>query len=371
VEIDAKDSTTLKGMAILAVVLHNYFHLLSPVKEDEFSFDPARFHALLAAIRQPTEAVPALFSYFGHYGVQIFIFISAYGLAVKYWDDEKSGVAFFWQRIKKIYPMFVSAMLCWPLFLILRAGPNGAVEFFRECIGSLWLTILGIQNIVPHDSLPPVGPWWFLPFILQFYALWPGLRRCIIRTGTVGMVILSSASLLMTYCCNDFLSARWHINLLQTPIGHLPEFCLGIAAARYGFLPSRRVVLAAVGVFALSNLDAHFWLLSFSSSLVLMLAVYPRIRGIVRQSPKLSMLGTLSLPLFLVNGFVRRPFVNLVFLNHSWLLELAFAVTTTVTAVWVAAYLYRIEGVRTGTGPGILSSLRGFRGRLAPRMAML
>lgn len=346
--MDAKDSTTLKGMAILAIVLHNYFHLLSPAKEDEFTFDPARFHTLLATLRQPTEAIQALFSYFGHYGVQIFIFLSAYGLAVKYWDTQESRVTFLWRRVRRIYPTFLTALLCWPLFLMLRDGPNLAVQILHASGVSLLLTILGVQNLVPHFDLPPVGPWWFIPFIMQFYFLWPDLRRWFQRRGVPGMVALAAACLLLTYFCNDFLVARWDINLLETPIGHMPEFCLGVAAARYSFSPSRRAVVLAAGVFLLSNLDAHFWLLSFSSFLVLMLAGYACVRPMVRQSPKLAVLGTLSMPLFLVNGYVRPLFVQLVVLNHFWLFELALSVTATMTAVWLATYLYKLEKLRTG-----------------------
>ena len=156
-QIDARDSATLKGIAILAIVLHNYFHLISAVKEDEFSFDPARFHSLLGTIREPTEAIQALFSYFGHYGVQIFIFISAYGLALKYWDTRHSRMAFVRQRMKKLYPMFLSAIYWWPLFLILLAGPSGAVEILRVRFGSLLLTLAGIENLLPLSALANHG----------------------------------------------------------------------------------------------------------------------------------------------------------------------------------------------------------------------
>ncbi len=28
---------------------------------------------------------------------------------------------------------------------------------------------LGIHNFVPDHGYPKVGPWWFIPFIIQFY----------------------------------------------------------------------------------------------------------------------------------------------------------------------------------------------------------
>jgi hypothetical protein len=41
-KLDIKDTLTLKGAAILAIVLHNYFHLIGPVQESEFDFDPSK-----------------------------------------------------------------------------------------------------------------------------------------------------------------------------------------------------------------------------------------------------------------------------------------------------------------------------------------
>ena len=78
-KLDRWDSLVLKGGAIIAIALHNYFHLISPVHENEFSFDPSNFYALLKSFQYPTQLIPALFSYFGHFGVRVFIFLSAYG----------------------------------------------------------------------------------------------------------------------------------------------------------------------------------------------------------------------------------------------------------------------------------------------------
>lgn len=43
--------------------------------------------------------------------------------------------------------------------------------------------LAGISNILPGFGLPPVGPWWFIPFIMQFYAIWPMLRRLTNKFG--------------------------------------------------------------------------------------------------------------------------------------------------------------------------------------------
>ena len=57
------DTLVLKGIAILAIVLHNFFHLLGLVRENEFAFDPARFRVFLSTVQDPGQSVQAIFAY--------------------------------------------------------------------------------------------------------------------------------------------------------------------------------------------------------------------------------------------------------------------------------------------------------------------
>ena len=76
--ISKDDTSLIKGLAIFCIVLHNFFHWMPPSPgENEFVFDERihnNFFSILTST--PTEIINVLFSYFGHYGVQIFIFIS-------------------------------------------------------------------------------------------------------------------------------------------------------------------------------------------------------------------------------------------------------------------------------------------------------
>jgi hypothetical protein len=53
VDFDKRDTVTLKGLAITAIVFHNSFHLVSPVHQSEFGFNPVRFHRFLQALGHP------------------------------------------------------------------------------------------------------------------------------------------------------------------------------------------------------------------------------------------------------------------------------------------------------------------------------
>jgi peptidoglycan/LPS O-acetylase OafA/YrhL len=356
IHLDIEDTLALKGIAILAIALHNYFHFLLPVRENEFNFDPARFRAFLEVARDPHQTLPAAFAFLGHYGVQIFIFLSAYGLAVRYWDAPLSWTGFMWSRIKKIYPMFLLAILAWVVFVALLDPDWNALRLIRTNAASLVLTLLGVQNLVPGYELPPVGPWWFLPFIMQVYCLWPVLRRFTQRFGAAGLLTLSLASVALIYVANDALTSRWSINLLETPLGHIPELCLGIAAARYGVFPGRIAAAGALALLAAASGFGALWPWGAISALVLALGLYTVARPWLRHTRWLRYVGTCSMALFLVNGFTRLPFLALA---SRWdtrlagsllgLLSVCFAVTTAQLLSTSEALLRRAAAIPGAT----------------------
>ena len=87
-----QDTSILKGFAIICICLHNFFHYLPPSPgENEFYFSLNHINNFFSQISEtPAEFVNLIFSYLGHYGVQIFIFISGYGLAVSMGKQEKN-----------------------------------------------------------------------------------------------------------------------------------------------------------------------------------------------------------------------------------------------------------------------------------------
>ena len=317
-KLDLEDTLVLKGIGILAIVLHNYFHLLIPVHENEFSYDPARLAAFLQAMRDPRLAVQALFSYWGHYGVQIFMFLSAYGLATRYWDQPLGWAKFMWSRVKKIYPTFFLAVLLWAVFIAAMVSILGPATPVKEDAAALLLTFLGVENLAPGFGLPPVGPWWFLPFIMQFYCLWPALRRFGARFGITGMILLCCASVALVDLANGSLISRWRINLYETPLGHVPELCLGIAAARYGMLSKRWAGVAGVILFAAATSVEPLRPLRFVGVLLFALWLFMLARDHARHCRSLMYLGGCSMALFFVNGFTRYPFLVLAIELNTW-----------------------------------------------------
>jgi hypothetical protein len=87
----------LKGIAIILIALHNYYRWISPMTgENEFEFSRlATINNYILVRSNLLEVVHAFFSFLGHYGVQAFIVISAYGLTRSYKRDTKVMESFF------------------------------------------------------------------------------------------------------------------------------------------------------------------------------------------------------------------------------------------------------------------------------------
>jgi peptidoglycan/LPS O-acetylase OafA/YrhL len=322
----------LKGVAISAIVFHNYFHVISPVGTNEFVFDAASFRMLLKTLDNPVRAIEGIFSFFGYFGVGIFVFLSAYGLAKSYWNDPAPWAHFLWGRIGKLYPVFGLVILPWFVLVAVQLGPLQALSTVG--VKLFWM-LTGVSNLLPGYGLPPIGPWWFIPFIVQFYALWPLLKRFAVRFGQFGLLALAALSFILVHVASPVLGG-WSMTLLDTPVGHMPEFCLGIIAARFPMRLNAGLVLAAAASLLLGSVYRVFWPLTYVSALILSLSVYLRMRNMLRSSWFLERIGQYSLLIFLFNGLVRIPFLAVA---TSPLSALYFGCMSAVTSFIVAALI--------------------------------
>lgn len=333
-DLDVKDTTILKGLAITSIVFHNFFHIVVPVHENEFTFDPARFWTFVQYLSDPSTAIQALFAFFGHFGVQVFIFLSAYGLAKGHWDDEASWSSFMWSRMKKLYPMFAVVLIFW--ILLLAITHPTAIDMLLRTAPGLLLTFAGISTLIPGQGLPVVGPWWFIPFILQFYAIWPLLRKLTKRFGWQGLVALSVVCFAFSFFVNPIL-AHWDINLGMTPIGRMRILCLGIIAARFPIRLNLNWGIPALGFVIVGSENKTFSHLASLGITVFSLWLYVTMRPLLRRVRVLEDIGKYSLAIFLVNGIVRVPFV---YFAHSTYSQLSLAVASAMVTYVISAFFH-------------------------------
>jgi len=341
--VNTAETAVLRGIAILAIVLHNFLAVMpqSP-GENEMDFDARRGAAVVETIQaDPTAAPRLLFSYFGHYGVQIFIFLSAYGLTRKFAARVPSYAAFLGSRIAKIYPSFLLAILLYLLWAGKSLGLTGPLQVLSAQWDALLLKVTLVSSVLPAQVFRPVGPWWFVPFIFQFSAVFPLLFAAERRWGTPVLIGLSAVSL-------GLVVAGLPVLVMTTVIGHLPEFCLGLwLGSRATFRVPAWMVVLAVPLFALGNMSQPFWYVSHLSALVLMLGLWQWCGSLVMQHlvvrTPLAWLGGLALPLFLVNGFMRQPFLGWAQATASEARVLAFALLFLLVSIVVAWCLQQAD----------------------------
>jgi peptidoglycan/LPS O-acetylase OafA/YrhL len=311
-----RDTTIIKGFAILCIVLHNFFHWLTPMPgENEFDFSPLRIQKLFDLLGQyPGECINTLLSYFGHFGVQLFLLVSGFGLAFSMLRRERSWGVFMLERLKKLYPLLIVGVLVCFLGCILMNGRMFVKEEWRE----IGYKLLFIQTLLPESGTSFNGPWWFFCLIFQLYLLFPLLFRCIRkwRWKAFGVLLVISYGL--------FFLFRYGLNLyhgtilMQNAPGHLPEFALGILLA---FSKDKKIhwlwLVLALGVFVGGNFIEVLYPFTFLSLCVITVFAYQGLKQLKQRkfstlhSSLFTYFGGISMMLFVVHGYFREPVLKL------------------------------------------------------------
>ncbi len=338
-DLTIEDTTFFKGITILLIVLHNFFRKLSPyIGENEQYFDfnnIKRFTALV--INEPLYSFQAFFSFLGHYGVQVFLFLSAYGLTKKYLNSTVTYGYFLQTRFKKIYPVFILSVLFWAFYVGLKYG--GPLQVICDHWESLWMKLLLISNFVPGELYTINGPWWFLSLIFQFYILFPLLLKIENQYGYYILLMLSFFSLLLSYLLQPYLDIR----LGGTVFMHLPELTLGIIFAKRGEVKIPLLFFGAlIVIFILSNYYLFFWYFSYISIVLILLLV---IQGIYTYSDGLfksiiMLCGSLSMYIFFIHGFLRNPWIGFAEYFTNWYMNIFFCMIF-VSAVLISSVLMK------------------------------
>lgn len=311
--LSKNDTTVLKAVSIFLIVLHNYFHSFPDWGiENEFAFTARRFLFFKEHLSGNLyNNIGLLFAYFGHYGVQMFVFLSAYGLYRSYQNKPIIYWKFIRNRIWKLWPAFFLAVLFLITLTIITTRHLWQPDLY---LGSL-LRLSLLSNLVPGKSFDIVGPWWFYSMIVQFYFVFPLLRNVFNKYGILPLAILSIASWILQLFFTSKLNALgWTFNTLV--IGHLPLFCLGLVLGKYRNLKMPWAVFAgACLLFYLGNLSMAGWVLSQVSITLIFLYLYRLLKKFVHPGNGafrnvLFFVGNLSMYLFAVNGFLRHPFIQ-------------------------------------------------------------
>jgi len=338
--LSIEDSNIIKGIGILLIAFHNFFHWIAPyAKENEFSFSINSVQDLINGIySSPLDSINLLFSFWGHYGVQLFIFISGYGLMKTYGNKNISWGRFVSKRINKLWPTFFFAIIVF--YSLIRVFYfNLGIEL--PIIKAYLLKLTFLSNFFSNEVFSLNGPWWFYSMIVQLYLVFPILLKAKKKWGYIALIIISIAAYIIVYLYNPWFVYE-DSSLYYFFIANLPVFCLGLILASKDKIKYHYIIgLIALVIFALGNFYEQIWYFSHLMFTIIGLGL---IHFVFLNSRKKSYLykvilfyGELSMYLFAIHGFLRTPFLNIAKkIDHplsTIALSLFFVATSTLVAL--------------------------------------
>ena len=349
------ECNALRGIAILGIFLHNFCHWLNPVvKENEYQYFQHNVDWFAQCAARVNELFPAhVISFFGHYGVPVFLFLSAYGLEMKYGngqgkppDGRRVVVSSFVRyHYLKLFKMMIVGFIC---FTVVDAMTAGSWHYnVAQIVGQL----LMINNFYdqPDRNIWP-GPFWFFGLMLQLYVVYSLLLYRRHWGWTVGLMAVCTVAQLFMDPEGENLN-YWRYNFMG---GMLP-FGLGLLFARYG----NKVMLVNLtfGSFLMSWVVCSFFIVSASGSfytwvivpaLVCYASVYfiktvstlplPLLRA--RIGYVLGWLGNVSAALFVIHPAIRKVFITVSRQGDIYTGLLLYAIAS-LGAAWLVMKLMR------------------------------
>ena len=325
--------SAMKGLAIIGIMLHNYSHWLGPVvKENEFSYSQGNVDGLLASLAAPDALLPLhLMSFFGHYGVPVFLFLSGFGLVVKY-ELEGRGAGGAWGFVKGHWvKLFKMMAIGFAIFTAVDAVTPGRHHYgFADVAMQLAM----VNNFAAEpDKVVWPGPYWFFCLMVQFYVLYRlvfhGRKSLLVVAFTIVCMGLQAAA-----ACDTGLLVRLRYNF----VGEMLPFALGMLYARHGFPRVSRSTAAAVAAAMAAAVAAMGC--SFATWLAAPAAVCVSAAALVMALPPRSLAplvwtGGISAALFVVHPVTRKIFIPISRQGDYYTGLLLYAVASIV-----AAYLY-------------------------------
>lgn len=160
------ECSVLRCIAIVSIMLHNFAHWLpNAARENEFSFSSENNYYFWSSIFGKDFFIQ-FFSYWGHLGVPVFVFLTGYGLAQKY--DKKENIEwkiFLYDHWKKLFIPLVVGTLVYIVVMFILEG-HSVCSFNRvlaQC--SMLLNFISPWHILPM-------PYWYFGMTMQLYIIY-------------------------------------------------------------------------------------------------------------------------------------------------------------------------------------------------------
>lgn len=259
------ESKALRGIAILGIILHNYCHFLGfAVKENEYTFDGEKPRMLLEKLCSLNhDLFVHVLSFFGHYGVPVFLFISGFGLVMKYEKKEAGrrvgALKFTWYHYAKLLRLMILGYIAFAVVSYLH--PHG---YHGYTVGRVVAQLLMYINILPDpDHIIKPGPYWYFGLTLQLYIVY---RLLLYKRRSAYVLALALVCWALQTLFSPEMFGDWDsLNRLRYNfIGAMLPFGMGMLYARHGKNLSKvqyaAVALVSALVVFYGSFNFHSWL---------------------------------------------------------------------------------------------------------------
>lgn len=312
------ECSALRGIAIIGIFMHNFLHWLNPmVRENEYQFHQGNVNRLIDIVCNPdTDVILQMFSFFGHYGVPVFLFLAGYGLVLKY-ENPATPVDSAWTFIKKhylkLFPMMMLGFTCFAMVDWITPGHHHWE--WDDLLAMLTMTINLFPN--PNHIIWP-GPYWFFGLMMQLYILY---RLVFFRRDNKWVVGAILVCWLIQMAC--FMDPEGDaINRIRyNSIGGMLPFGIGLLLARYEkneeqrskihsfFTPTNSIgiFMACLALIFMGSLNFHSWLWVPAFVVVLHISFIKMLRGM--GIGILDWMGVLSSAIFVCHPITRKIFI--------------------------------------------------------------
>ena len=294
------ECSALRCIAIVSIMLHNFCHWLpGAAPENEFSFSLDHYVYFWKSVLGTDFAIQ-IFSFFGHLGVPVFVFLTGYGLAQKYDRTEHlEWKSFLYSHWIKLFIPLVVGTLAYLLVMFV-------IEGHLVCsVSRIIVQCTMLLNFISPMHLQPM-PYWYLGMTMQLYIIY---ALFVYKRTIKPLLLLAIVSLIIMACFVNYpqVVVLSKINC----IGWMAPLCMGIAFSRYQSMVHVERGGVLIGILSISLLLVLFFGFNYFTWLFIPLLIVILSVGIVKYVPvffqqRMDSIGKNSLYFLIVHPITRE-----------------------------------------------------------------
>lgn len=300
------ECSALRAFSIMAIMIHNYCHWLPYAsQENEFYFD-VNNHLYFVRSIISQDFIIHLFSYLGHFGVSIFVFLSGYGLSQKYdiIDNLNSKSFIKHHYVKLLIPLTIGTVS----FLIVKYIIEGSL--FCSIPRLLMQCSMILNLIYPYEQHVDPGPYWYFGLTMQLYVVY---IYVVYKRSLMSLFVITAISLFILLFLGRSSTITIMVWVKYNAIGWLLPFIMGVFCSRFlteEFLLKISIQWKLLGILLLSVLilvfgyDINTWI--FIPAIVVLLSiVFVKLHSVCLLMV-IDKVGRISMYIFVVHSIVRE-----------------------------------------------------------------